>query len=95
MEKLIKPDELAEKLGVSLKTIYAWSHQNQIPRVPGMRLLRFREREILDWLDRESKPAGKAPAAMNSQRTPRRSGMNRENREIDRIVSQVKSEVLG
>ncbi|GAB4486296.1 MAG: hypothetical protein OHK006_13920 [Thermodesulfovibrionales bacterium] len=54
MEKLLTASELAEILGVSLATVYDWSHNKRVPRVPGMRLLRFRPSEIEMWLSREN-----------------------------------------
>lgn len=98
MEKLITPQELADSLGVSISTIYDWSYQKRIPRVPGMRLLRFRESEIEAWLSAPVTPRltgvkpPAAPARMNSQRPPKRAGMNSE---IDKLVERAKSEVLS
>ena len=49
-EKLFTPQELADKLGVKLSTIYYWSHIGYIPTVKLGKLIRFRKKAIEDWI---------------------------------------------
>jgi len=51
-EKLLTPQELADKLGVKTSTIYHWSHIGFIPRVKLGNLLRFRWGSICKWLEK-------------------------------------------
>lgn len=52
----MKPQELADELGVKLSTIYYWTHIGYIPTVKLGRLLRFRKSSVLEWLaKRESR----------------------------------------
>ncbi len=50
-QPLLTPKEVAKRLGVSLRTIYAMVAQKRIPYVkpPGTNLLRFDPEEYLDW----------------------------------------------
>ena len=52
MNRLLTPDEIAEKLGVKTSTIYQWTHQGYIPHVKLGRFVRFRETEVQGWLDK-------------------------------------------
>jgi excisionase family DNA binding protein len=51
MDKLLTPQEIADCLGVRPSTIYQWTHQGFIPHVKVGRLLRFRENQVLRWLE--------------------------------------------
>jgi excisionase family DNA binding protein len=55
MDKLLTPQEVAEKLGVKKSTIYSWTHQGFIPFTKAGRLLRFRETDVMLWLNKRSK----------------------------------------
>ncbi|MBW1936385.1 MAG: helix-turn-helix domain-containing protein [Deltaproteobacteria bacterium] len=50
MEKLLTPENLCELLGIKTSTLYAWTSRNLIPYLKVNGLLRFREREIEEWL---------------------------------------------
>lgn len=54
-ENLLTPQEIADKLGVKISTIYYWSHTNSIPRIKLGHLLRFRWSSISKWLDKKEK----------------------------------------
>ncbi len=54
MDQLMTPEQIAEKLGVKLSTVYNWTHIGFIPYTKLGRLLRFRERDIDKWLDKKS-----------------------------------------
>lgn len=105
VEQLLTAKDLAEKLGVKLSTIYDWSYQGRIPRVPGMRLLRFREAEVDAWLGsalevpapaprqaRSSPPTGEAKAKASAFK---KRGRRAADTEIDRMVERARQEVLG
>jgi|CXWL01.1.fsa_nt_gi excisionase family DNA binding protein len=55
MSKLLKPEEVAAMLNVEKSTIYSWTHLKKIPHVKMGRLLRFREHEIKEWLDKRNR----------------------------------------
>ena len=59
MDKLLKPIDLAEVLGVSPGTVYSWiSRRVDIPHVKIAGTVRFREKAVMDWLmekEREKK----------------------------------------
>jgi excisionase family DNA binding protein len=52
MDRLLTPEQMAEKLGVKLCTIYQWTHEGYIPHLKLGRLVRFREADINRWLDK-------------------------------------------
>lgn len=52
MDKLLTPQEIADCLGVKPSTIYQWTHQGFIPHVKVGRLVRFREQDVTEWLER-------------------------------------------
>lgn len=54
MERLLKPEEVAELLGVKLSTIYQWTHQGFIPHVKIGKLVRFREGEVMRWVEKKA-----------------------------------------
>jgi excisionase family DNA binding protein len=51
MEKLLKLDELAEKLGVEKSWVYSKTRTNEIPHRKLGKYCRFDEKEILEWLN--------------------------------------------
>ena len=50
--RLLKLEEVAEYLGVTINTLYSWTYQRKIPHFKIGRLLKFDEREIELWLRR-------------------------------------------
>lgn len=57
MEKLLTPQDLAEYLGVPLKTLYAWRYRNQGPTALRVgRHLRYRRSDVEQWIDRRRYP---------------------------------------
>ena len=52
MTRLLTPQEIADYLGVKPSTIYAWTHQGFIPHVKLGRLVRFREKTVMEWIDK-------------------------------------------
>ncbi len=59
-EDLLTPQEIADKLGVKISTIYYWSHTDSIPRIKLGNLLRFRWSSISKWLDKKEKKGRKS-----------------------------------
>ena len=59
-EDLLTPQEIADKLGVKISTIYYWSHTDSIPRIKLGHLLRFRWSSISKWLDKKEKKGRKS-----------------------------------
>lgn len=52
MTKLLTPQQLADWLGVKLSTIYQWTHIGYIPHVKLGKFVRFRESEIVKWIEK-------------------------------------------
>ncbi len=55
MNKLLTPHELSDLLGVKLSTIYQWTHIGYIPHFKLGRFVRFKENEVLEWLESKSR----------------------------------------
>lgn len=54
MDKLLTPQEMADCLGVKVSTIYQWTHQEYIPHIKMGKLVRFREGDVVKWMDQRS-----------------------------------------
>ena len=50
-ENLLNIRELAQRLGVQVKTIYCWVHAREIPYVKVGRLVRFDPADISQWVE--------------------------------------------
>ena len=57
MEKLLKPQEAADLLGVALNTLYTWGHRRQIPFQKVGHALRFSPAALSRWLARQAREA--------------------------------------
>ena len=51
MDRLYTPEEMSELLGVKLSTIYQWTHIGYIPHFKLGRFVRFKDRDVLEWLE--------------------------------------------
>jgi excisionase family DNA binding protein len=51
MDKLLTPQEMARVLGVQPSTIYQWTHQGFIPHVKLGKFVRFKEGDVLKWVE--------------------------------------------
>ncbi|PIP20724.1 MAG: transcriptional regulator [Candidatus Omnitrophica bacterium CG23_combo_of_CG06-09_8_20_14_all_40_11] len=49
-KKYLSPKDLAEYLGISLRTVYLWISLRQIPFYRLSRLIRFNKIEIESWM---------------------------------------------
>lgn len=47
---MLTPEELAEKLNISKRTIYTWVSEGRLPAYKMGKKLRFKESEIDDWV---------------------------------------------
>jgi excisionase family DNA binding protein len=56
MDKLLTIDQLSEILQVKKATIYSWTFAKKIPHLKIGGALRFREREIVKWMDGQREP---------------------------------------
>ncbi len=91
MYKLLNIDELAEMLGVTKATIYSWTSQNKIPHIKlSKRLLKFREDEILKWIEDRSVRQG--PEVQERKRMKKFQRLNDDR--VKEIVETAKREVL-
>lgn len=63
MEKLIRPKPLANKLGISLSTLYERMKQPDFPRKVQIskQAVGFRESEIIEWMDSKTERREKEP----------------------------------
>ena len=96
MERLLDIREVSEMLGVKKATIYSWTSQNKIPHVKlSKRLLKFREKEIKDWITEKTfsvnstRLAGRRKTHTRST-TPRQFGADY----IEGIIRNAKEEVF-
>ena len=95
MEKLLNIGEVAEYLGVTKATIYSWTSQNKIPHIKlTQKTLKFREKEIVDWLAQKSVSA-EAPTAEKRNRQYVRLSSTLSDDNIQRIIRNAKNEVLN
>jgi len=49
-KKYLSPKDLAEYLGISLRTVYLWTSLRQIPFYRLGRLVRYSQKEIESWM---------------------------------------------
>ncbi len=92
MYKLLNIDELTEILGVTKATIYSWTSQNKIPHIKlSKRLLKFREDEIIRWVEDKS-VHDVLGRVQGRKRTKRFQGLNDDR--VKEIVETAKREVL-
>ncbi len=92
MYRLLNIDEVSEMLGVTKATIYSWTSQNKIPHIKlSKRLLKFREDEIMKWVEDKSvhRDLKNVQGYIKSKRSP---GFTNEL--VKMIVETAKKEVL-
>lgn len=53
MNKFLDINELSELLSISKGTLYSWIHEGYIPHYKINRLVRFKEDEIMEWLEKK------------------------------------------
>jgi excisionase family DNA binding protein len=98
MEKLLKPEELADRLGVKLSTLYNWTYKGNRGKIPFIKVgacLRFRQSDIEKWLN-EPKPQPEAKIERPKAGSPRYAGLiKKKNDYISKIVETAKREVLA
>jgi excisionase family DNA binding protein len=87
MEKLLRPEELSEMLGIQLSTIYNWTHYKKIPFVKVGGCVRFKPSDIEKWLE-PKEPKTREPKTKTGS-------MKKKNLFIDSIVEAAKREVLS
>lgn len=95
MEKLLTKKEVMEMLGIKESTLYAWVHQNRLPFLKlGKRLLRFREKDILEWIaDKASHPkTDEEQTKARGKRTLTRGMMT--DGYVDGLIDRAKRDVL-
>ena len=96
MEKLIDINELSDKLGVEVSTIYKWTHRRKIPFIHIGALVRFSESEVMKWLQQTTViPITPVMPVRTRKRArkPLKSGGAASY--VDNIVERAKKEVLG
>ena len=50
VNNLLSPSQLAQDLGISIETVYAWTSQKRIPYFKVSRLVRFNLSDVNEWL---------------------------------------------
>ncbi|MGD0283791.1 MAG: helix-turn-helix domain-containing protein [Dissulfurispiraceae bacterium] len=86
--------ELSDKLGVEVSTIYKWTHQRRIPFVHVGKLVRFRETDVMRWLQ-ESAVIPVMPLRRRKRKGRKPHKMPGTLSYVDTIVEFAKKEVLG
>jgi excisionase family DNA binding protein len=76
---LLTVKDMATRLQVKEKTIYAWASQRKIPSVKVNGVIRFDAREIEQWLQRCHVPVG-------PPRMPAKSGRNGSASSVDHLI---------
>ncbi|MFH1374777.1 MAG: helix-turn-helix domain-containing protein [bacterium] len=56
MDRLLTVQEIADLLGIQPSTVYQWTHEGFIPHVKLGRLVRFREGEVSQWIEKKLTP---------------------------------------
>lgn len=91
MERLLTIDDIAEKLQVKKSTIYALVHRNRIPHIKLTgKLLRFRETEIQEWIDRVTS----CPTSSQDNGTKKEKKRNGKYCSVERLIENARREVL-
>jgi excisionase family DNA binding protein len=100
MEKLLKPEEVAEMLGIQLSTVYNWTYKGKrgyqkIPFIKVGACLRFRQSDIEKWLSPTEREAEPKEPERPKTKTPK-TGHQKKKKDvyIDSIVEKAKREVL-
>jgi excisionase family DNA binding protein len=94
MEKLLKPEELAERLGIKLSTLYNWTYKGNRGKIPFIKVgacLRFRQSDIEKWLSMPTEPKPK----IERHERPKGSRKRKKDSYIDSLVEKAKTEALG
>jgi excisionase family DNA binding protein len=52
MDKMLTAKQLSELLQVDLSTVYLWTHAEFIPHYKLRKSVRFREKDISEWLEK-------------------------------------------
>jgi excisionase family DNA binding protein len=96
MDKLLDIGELSEILGVTKATIYSWTSQNKIPHIKlSKRLLKFREKEIIDWITAKSVTINSMSPAENKNKHYRNHMFQQQpDDSIERIIQIAKEKML-
>ncbi len=95
MEKLLRPEEVAEMLGIQLSTIYNWTHKgkrghSKIPYIKVGGCLRFKQSDIEKWLAQPQPTSEPRPKIER----PKKTGQKRKNQYIDSLIEAAKADVL-
>jgi len=53
MLSLLTPEEISKILNVKLSTIYKWTHMGTIPFIKIGKLIRFKEEDIMEWVEKK------------------------------------------
>lgn len=57
-QKLLSPPQIADLLGVSVKTIYHWVHRKGIPFIKVGKHLRFNSQDVIRYFQQRTGDAG-------------------------------------
>jgi len=63
MERFLSPQDLSDVLAIPLKTIYDWNYRGAGPRALRVgRHVRYREGDVVAWLDARAEQSKRSPA---------------------------------
>jgi excisionase family DNA binding protein len=54
LERLITIQELSQIIAIKVPTIYRWVHEEYIPHLKINHLVRFKESEIAEWIEKKN-----------------------------------------
>ena len=103
MDKLLTIKELADRLSVSVATLYEWRRQGEIPSVKlSRKTLRFKESAINDFISARSTRSFTGNTHSNALSLPVSTGHNKissphsgSDSNIEKIIQRAKDEVLA
>lgn len=89
-------NELSDKLGVEVSTIYKWTHKRTIPFVHIGKLVRFRETDVMNWLAESTViPVMQVGSVRRRRRARRPHKSTGTTSYVDNLVELAKKEALG
>jgi excisionase family DNA binding protein len=93
MEKLITPEDAADKLAVSKNTILDWLRSGQLKGVKAGRLWRLRERDLEEFL-KEPEPVREVPLADEPVRDREPAAREANGLDVDDVINWERYDAL-
>ena len=55
LDRLLTINQLSEVIQIKVPTIYRWVHEGYIPHLKINHLIRFKETEVAEWLEKKNR----------------------------------------